>query len=218
MLRPPLATVALAVLVLGLPAAAPAFAEPGPTPPADRRVINRTIEPDGSLRIEYSDGTTVVHRRPAGDGAAEPATDPATPPAGGPRKTLPMPRAPDPVVQNARVLEKYAEASAEYYQYLASGYRYRHQVFQWQLFSSRVIFAVVLVLVFSGILFAGTQFYVGLRRAKPGALPADAVTEFEASLRGVKVSSPILGVIVLAISLAFFYLYLVYVYPISDIF
>jgi hypothetical protein len=181
-------------------------------------VINRTIEPDGSLRIEYSDGTTVTHRRPAGDGAAEPATDPATPPAGGPRKTLPMPRAPDPVVQDTRVLEKYAEASAEYYQYLASGYRYRHQVFQWQLFSSRVIFAAVLVLVFSGILFAGTQFYVGLRRAKPGALPADAVTEFEASLRGVKVSSPILGVIVLAISLAFFYLYLVYVYPISDIF
>jgi hypothetical protein len=31
------------------------------------------------------------------------------------------------------------------------------------------------------------------------------------------VSSPVLGVIILVISLGFFYLYLVYVYPISEI-
>jgi hypothetical protein len=43
-------------------------------------------------------------------------------------------------------------------------------------------------------------------------------TELEISKSGVKVSSPILGVIILVISLAFFYLYLVYVYPIEEIF
>jgi hypothetical protein len=37
------------------------------------------------------------------------------------------------------------------------------------------------------------------------------------STAGLKVSSPVLGVIILVISLAFFYLYLVYVYPISEI-
>lgn len=40
----------------------------------------------------------------------------------------------------------------------------------------------------------------------------------ELSTSGIKVSSPVLGVIILALSLAFFYLYLVYVYPIKEIF
>ena len=44
------------------------------------------------------------------------------------------------------------------------------------------------------------------------------VTSFSASATGISVSSPVLGVIILVISLAFFYLYLVYVYPISELF
>ncbi len=46
----------------------------------------------------------------------------------------------------------------------------------------------------------------------------DETTEIVASVKGIKVSSPILGVIILVISLLFFYLYLVYVYPITEIF
>jgi hypothetical protein len=51
-----------------------------------------------------------------------------------------------------------------------------------------------------------------------GPTEPESITEFEASAKGIKVSSPVLGVIILVISLAFFYLYLVYVYPISEIF
>lgn len=43
------------------------------------------------------------------------------------------------------------------------------------------------------------------------------VTQLEASLQGIKVSSSILGVIILALSFLFFYLYLKYVYPINEI-
>ncbi len=44
------------------------------------------------------------------------------------------------------------------------------------------------------------------------------ITEIEASLQGIRVSSPVLGVIILIISLLFFYLYLVHVYPINDVY
>lgn len=58
-----------------------------------------------------------------------------------------------------------------------------------------------------------------MRRRGAGKPAADpTVTEFSASLKGLSVKSPVLGVITLAISLAFFYLYLVFVYPIEDIF
>jgi len=43
------------------------------------------------------------------------------------------------------------------------------------------------------------------------------VHQLELGQTGLKVSSPVLGVIILVISLAFFYLYLVYVYPIGEL-
>jgi uncharacterized membrane protein len=47
---------------------------------------------------------------------------------------------------------------------------------------------------------------------------SQTMTEIQASLQGIKVSSPVLGVIILIISFLFFYLYLVHVYPINDVF
>ena len=87
-------------------------------------------------------------------------------------------------------------------------------MFEWQLFSSRVIFATVIMLVGSGVVFAAIQFRAGLKRPRVAAPEA---TEIDLSAGSVKVSSPVLGVIILVISLGLFYLYLVYVYPISEI-
>jgi hypothetical protein len=53
---------------------------------------------------------------------------------------------------------------------------------------------------------------------KEKAGPEATSTTLEASATGIKLSSPVLGVIILALSLAFFYLYLVHVYPIEEIF
>lgn len=85
-------------------------------------------------------------------------------------------------------------------------YHHTQRVFKWQLISSKLIFVTVIVLVLAGILFSGLQFKKGID---------DSRTELEFSKNGIKVSSSILGVIVLVISLLFFYLYLVYVYPIQ---
>jgi len=143
---------------------------------------------------------------------------PSTYPAEKPDPTLPL--ASHPELFDPPTKEKYLAALREYYNYRITGLQHRQRVFEWQLFSSKVIFIVVLLLVSTGIYFAAVQFHSGLgRRAKAtGASEGEEVTEFAASLKGVKVKSPVLGVIILVISLAFFYLYLAYVYPIENIF
>ena len=76
---------------------------------------------------------------------------------------------------------------------------------------------VALALFILGLYFAAVQFHRGLGK-KPAAGEGGETTEFVASFKEIKVKSPILGVVILVISLAFFYLYLVYVYPVETIF
>jgi len=99
--------------------------------------------------------------------------------------------------------------------YYESGLEHRARVFAWQHFSTRVIFFVVLGLVVVGVVFAWLQFRRGMKEPPAAGQPDH---ELELSAKGIKVSSPVLGVVILALSLAFFYLYLVYVYPITEIF
>jgi hypothetical protein len=106
------------------------------------------------------------------------------------------------------------QALKAYYDYRTVGYEHRRSVFRWQLLPSKIIFVIVVLLVSAGIYFSWLQFIKGLRTDKDRS---STETTFEASASGIKVSSPVLGVIILVISLAFFYLYLVYVYPIEEI-
>ena len=54
--------------------------------------------------------------------------------------------------------------------------------------------------------------------APPTDRPNPLATQFEVSAKGIVINSSVLGVVILGLSLAFFYLYLVYVYPIQDVF
>lgn len=136
-----------------------------------------------------------------------------------PERDRMLPESPGTSSLDQATKEKYLEALRQYYEYHVHGLQHRREVFEWQLFSSKIIFFAVLLVVFSGIYFAAVQFHSGLAAGKPkdGEENRES-TEFVASLKGIKVSSPILGVIILVISLVFFYLYLVYVYPIQEIF
>ena len=127
----------------------------------------------------------------------------------------------DVVLQDPATKQKYLDAMQRYYQYREDGYAYRSRVFEWQLFSSRLIFAIVVVLVLAGLSFAAIQFYVAMitathARGRTATAPPLA-TQLEISAKGIIVNSSVLGVVVLALSLAFFYLYLVYVYPIHEV-
>ena len=131
---------------------------------------------------------------------------------------------------------RYLEALHDYHRW---GLTHRQAVYRWQFLSTKVTFATVLLLVLSGITFAGIQFYKALKVATSGqvgdkdarssrsddggegggaAAPDTGTTELELTTKGIKVSSPVLGVIILVLSLGFFYLYLVYVYPIQETF
>ena len=143
--------------------------------------------------------------------------------------------APDPATIAPETRRAEQAAWRAYYEYKARGLAHRGEVFAWQLASQKAIFVVVLFLVIAGIYFSWLQFRASLPRppraaaeraggaaeaavAPVEAAVAAAVTELSAGRDGIKVSSPVLGVIILVLSLLFFYLYLVYVYPISEIF
>jgi len=121
-----------------------------------------------------------------------------------------------------QVHKKCLQARQAYYDYYAQGLTRRAKAYAWNNFSTRVIFVVVLSLVGIGIYFSWKQFFGMIMKPAvgEGAVPAkDAqlpITEFEAGLAGIKVKSPVLGVILLTVSLAFFYLYLRYVYPVTE--
>lgn len=126
------------------------------------------------------------------------------------------------------------ESMRSYYAYKTEAFQHRQRVFEWQLLSSTVIFVVVIFLVLVGLYFSWLQFKADMAKGegkesadqkaddkspqKPApATPNQPVSTIEASTTGIKVSSPVLGVIILVISLAFFYLYLQYVYPIEEL-
>jgi hypothetical protein len=110
----------------------------------------------------------------------------------------------------------YQRAATEFYTKLSGEYDHRLRVFNWQLLSAKITFVLVVILVTVGIYFSWLQFHAGLKgMEKTGSMGTE--TTLEASPTGIKVSSPVLGVIILALSLAFFYLYLVHVYPIEEI-
>ncbi len=113
---------------------------------------------------------------------------------------------------------RYQEAMRGYFQYRIFGYAHRQKVFKWQLLSSKIIFVIVITLVFAGIYFSYLQFRKALKE-----IPADKIGnslggEGSLSKEGIRISSPVLGVIILFISLMFFYFYLLHVYPIEEIF
>jgi uncharacterized membrane protein len=117
--------------------------------------------------------------------------------------------------------------------------KHAEEVYEWQHVSTMVIFVVVILLMVAGVVFSWIQFRQGMHHPGPaiastvsaiaqstsspgdaanessGVIEKSAVTEFSASPQGIKVASSTLGVIILVISMCFFYMYLRYVYPIN---
>jgi cytoskeletal protein RodZ len=108
--------------------------------------------------------------------------------------------------ETAKECWKAYRAGLSYYEW---GLNHRMRVLWWQHVTTRAIFFVVLLLVGVGVYFSWVQF-----KAAP---PSESSHELEVSLEGIKVSSPVLGVIILTLSLAFFYLYLTFVYPVQEV-
>jgi hypothetical protein len=139
------------------------------------------------------------------------------------------------------VRAKCLESYREYFDSETNALRQRAKVFEFQLLSSKITFAVVIALVLAGLVFSAIQFGVVLRRTAPiSAAPLTAeertsdqlsrvespggtqsplslAGDLEMSTGGIKIKSSVIGLLVLMISMAFFFLYLKYVFPIEEL-
>jgi hypothetical protein len=103
-------------------------------------------------------------------------------------------------------LEKeYSEARLAYDRFAL---RHAQRTYEWQYWASIVIFVLVITAVGLGLWMSFLHFYEG-RKGGGGRM--------KVSREGVEMSSPVIGLMILVVSLAFFYLYLTQVYPITEI-
>lgn len=207
----------MACALIGLPLLARDFSQASPSQSASSTKPHEQSAIDERQKA-MADRLEQIAQKRQSDTAQEPPQSKKAAGSGLSTRDI-MPEAPEVFLEDPEVKKQYAEALREYYSYRVSGYQHRRSVFEWQLFSSKFIFAMVLLLVFLGMYFAALQFHAGLKFLKKGA-PEEAglKTGFKASVGSIEVTSPVLGVVILSLSLAFFYLYLVYVYPIQESF
>ena len=86
--------------------------------------------------------------------------------------------------------------------------RHAQRTYEWQFWASIFIFFLVIIAVGLGLWMSFLHFYEG-RKGGGGTM--------KLSREGVEVSSPVIGLLILVVSLAFFYLYLTQVYPITEV-
>jgi hypothetical protein len=109
--------------------------------------------------------------------------------------------------------------------YLAWQRQFARDSWRWHLFSTRLLMFVVLVIVGFGLAITYLQFTRELPRAR-GRADSPGVSEVASSEApqgtvkigpgGLEVTSQVIGLLVLALSLGFFYLYVTSVYPMQE--
>ena len=86
---------------------------------------------------------------------------------------------------------------------------FNQNVFEWQRFSTKIIFWMVILLVALGVFFSTVQFY------KSYQIVSRSETELSISDKGFTIRTSVLGLVILGLSLIFCYLYIAFVYPIT---
>lgn len=115
----------------------------------------------------------------------------------------------------------------QYYDSLAQDLELRRQAFEWHAFSTKALFWCVIAITAMGLVLSWREFgkYYEPRRqrkpeaaaaAEPGA-EAPPQSVFKVGAQGLEVTSSLIGFLVLSVSLAFFYLYVVNVYPLYEL-
>jgi len=115
-------------------------------------------------------------------------------------------------------------------EYSVFAWKNRQDAFAWQSVSTKVIFWVVIVVVLTGLYLSWMQFKLALKmpltkttQTKKGqsnkANPSDQIeaSTIEVTTSGVKITSSVIGLIILVLSIVFFFLYLKFVYPIIEV-
>jgi hypothetical protein len=104
------------------------------------------------------------------------------------------------------------EYTKKYYSYLAEKADVNLEQFRWQRSASEWLLWLVVVVVLSGVVFSGIQLW---RASSIKDLGGESTVEIETSK--VRITTSVVGVIVLAISIVFFYFFLIEVYRVKVI-
>jgi hypothetical protein len=144
--------------------------------------------PDGRVRVTDCAGKAVVE---------DPGAVPATPIKGHPAAA--------PMAVSAKLAQAYEDYAIANLQYEQQQLARNAAVFAWQDTSSKIIFVLVSVIVATGLVLSGVQF----RKASK--------IELAAGKDGLHLQTSIVGVVILAMSMLFLYMYLFFVYPIKEI-
>lgn len=121
------------------------------------------------------------------------------------------------------------KTEANYHKYM---FTQRMAIYNWQLNSGKILFYVVVLIVLIGLYLSYLQFKASTAHmeyqrktkasitttdkiAESEAATSDPITKFEISKDGIKIDSAVIGLIILVISIVFFFMYLRYVFPIQ---
>jgi hypothetical protein len=115
--------------------------------------------------------------------------------------------------------------------YTVFAWQNRRDAFAWQAVSTKIIFWVVILVVVAGLYLSWMQFNLAhntpLKMTMPStegsvsattpADPSNGINTIEVNTSGVKITSSVIGLIILTLSIVFFFLYLKFVYPIIEL-
>ena len=111
--------------------------------------------------------------------------------------------------ERAPLHAKYVEALSAQYDEQIALMQATAQLYKWQNFASTVMMWTVVAVVCAGLLFSGYQLYFSVRRDKP--MDGD----LELSAQRLKLTSSVVGVVILAMSIAFVLIFVDKVYTIT---
>jgi hypothetical protein len=112
-----------------------------------------------------------------------------------------------------KVLNAYVEAKKREYDYYTRLMDVNIDIFHVQRIASYVVLFLVFIVVTSGVLFSGFQLWKSVSVAG-----VQASNDLEISAAKVRVTSSVVGIVVLAISLAFLFIYTREVYAIKTLY
>ncbi len=123
-------------------------------------------------------------------------------------------------------IERKTAYEDEHLTYRLASLKHRTSVLEQQMIQTWVIFITVMLMVLSGLYLAWRQFRLDeetqrarcekVASSEAGDAPG-RTTSLEISPDGIKIQSSVIGLIVLALSFAFFYLYIVHVYTVTEV-
>jgi hypothetical protein len=109
--------------------------------------------------------------------------------------------------------EDFEELQKEYFEHLKWRWKYVKSIFNQRRITTWIITGFIVLLILSGIVFTGIQLFMVVSLNNLSELNSEITIETAGK---ISINSSIVGAIVLIISLAFFYLYLQYVYKIQN--